>query len=55
MKFINSEFVVFLNMGGFHERLGLNVHVFWDVIVLSRDEDCETICVGNMVSVGCKK
>ena len=55
LKFVNGEFVIFLNVGGFHERLGLNVHVFWDVIVLSRDEDSEIICVGNMVSVGCKK
>ena len=55
MKFVNGEFVIFLNVGGFHERLGLDVHVFWDIIVLSRDEDGEIICVWNMVSVGCKK
>ena len=52
LKFINCEFVIFSNMGGFHECLSLDVHVFGDVIVLSRDVNGEVICVWNVVSVG---
>ena len=55
LKFINGEFVSLLDMGRFHESLSLDIHIFWDVIVLGRDEDGEVICVWNVVSVGCKK
>ena len=55
VELINGEFVSSLNMSGFHKCLSLDVHIFWDIIVLCRDEDGEVICVWNMVSVGCEE
>ena len=54
MKFVDYEFVIFPNMGGFHVCLSLDVHVFGNVIVLSRDVNGEVICVWDVVSV-CRK
>ena len=52
MELINGEFVSAFNMRGLHKCLSLDVHIFWDIIMLCRDEDGEVICVWDMVSVG---